>query len=135
MSKLVIDMMGSDLGSAMSKEAVRIFHSVHPDCSLILVGKQDELADMPNLTDEQKDKANTEMKSFEAIVDSMTPYERHHPESLKYSEKNRIAKGSGKTNADVNRVIRKWEQSKEMMKQMKQYQKSGKVPPGFGGGH
>jgi signal recognition particle subunit SRP54 len=88
---------------------------------------------MPNLTDEQKDKANAEMKSFEAVVNSMTPYERRHPETLKYSEKNRIAKGSGKTNADVNRVIRKWEQSKEMMKQMKQYQKSGKVPPGFGG--
>jgi signal recognition particle subunit SRP54 len=88
---------------------------------------------MPNLTDEQKDKANAEMKSFEAVVNSMTPYERRHPETLKYSEKNRIAKGSGKTNADVNRVIRKWEQSKAMMKQMKQYQKSGKIPPGFGG--
>ncbi|MFA6620042.1 MAG: phosphate acyltransferase PlsX, partial [Bacilli bacterium] len=50
MSKLVIDMMGSDLGSAMSKEAVRIFHSVHPDCSLILVGKQGELADMKDFT-------------------------------------------------------------------------------------
>ncbi|MFA6619578.1 MAG: signal recognition particle protein [Bacilli bacterium] len=86
---------------------------------------------MPNLTDEQKDKANAEMKSFEAVVNSMTSYERRHPEILKYSEKNRIAKGSGKTNADVNRVIRKWEQSKEMMKQMQRYQKSGKVPPGF----
>jgi signal recognition particle subunit SRP54 len=63
----------------------------------------------------------------------MTPYERRHPEALKFSQKNRIAKGSGKTNADINRVIRKWEQSQEMMKLMKQYQKSGKVPPGFGG--
>jgi signal recognition particle subunit SRP54 len=88
---------------------------------------------MPNLSDEQKEKAQSEMKVFESIVNSMTPYERRHPEVLKYSQKNRIAKGSGKTNADVNRVIRKWEQSKEMMKQMKQYQKSGKVPPGFGG--
>jgi signal recognition particle subunit SRP54 len=88
---------------------------------------------MPNLSDEQKDKASQEMKSFEAVVNSMTPYERHHPEILKFSQKNRIAKGSGKTNADINRVIRKWEQSKEMMKMMKQYQKSGKMPPGFGG--
>jgi signal recognition particle GTPase len=40
---------------------------------------------MPNLTDEQKDKANAEMKSFEAVVNSMTPYERRHPETLKYS--------------------------------------------------
>lgn len=88
---------------------------------------------MPNLSEEQKEKANSEMKVFEAIVNSMTPYERKHPGILKYSQKNRIAKGSGKTNADVNRVIRKWEQSKEMMKQMKQYQKSGKFPSGFGG--
>lgn len=89
---------------------------------------------MPKLTDEQKDKAAKEMTSFEAIVNSMTPYERKHPEILKFSHKNRIAKGCGKTNADINRVIRKWEQSKEMMKQMKRYSKSGKIPPGFGGG-
>ncbi len=88
---------------------------------------------MPKLSEEQKEKAKKEMISFEAIVNSMTPYERKHPEMLKFSHKNRIAKGSGKTNADINRVIRKWEQSKEMMKQMKQYSKSGKMPPGFGG--
>lgn len=89
---------------------------------------------MPKLSEEQKEKANKEMKSFEAIINSMTPYERKHPEILKFSHKNRIAKGCGKTNADINRVIRKWEQSKEMMKQMKRYSKSGKIPPGFGGG-
>ena len=88
---------------------------------------------MPKISDEQQEKAKKEMQSFEAVINSMTPYERRHPEILKYSQKNRIAKGCGKTNADVNRVIRKWEQSKEMMKQMKQYQKSGKFPPGFGG--
>ncbi len=88
---------------------------------------------MPKLTDEQKQKAEEEMKTFEAIINSMTPYERKHPECLRFSHKNRIAKGSGKTNADINRVIRKFEQSKEMMKQMKQYSKSGKLPPGMGG--
>jgi fatty acid/phospholipid synthesis protein PlsX len=46
MSQLVIDMMGSDLGSAMSKEAVQLFHKAHPDCHLILVGKKEELADL-----------------------------------------------------------------------------------------
>ena len=88
---------------------------------------------MPKLTDEQKQKAEEEMKTFEAIINSMTPYERRHPEILRFSHKNRIAKGSGKTNADINRVLRKFEQSKLMMKQMKQYQKSGKLPPGMGG--
>ncbi|MBQ9457648.1 MAG: signal recognition particle protein [Bacilli bacterium] len=88
---------------------------------------------MPKLTDEQKEKAEKEMKVFEAIINSMTPYERRHPEVLRFSHKNRIAKGSGLTNADINRVIRKFEQSKEMMKQMKQYQKTGRMPPGMGG--
>lgn len=88
---------------------------------------------MPKLSDEQKAKAKEEMKAFEAIINSMTPYERRHPEVLKFSQKNRIAKGAGKTNADVNRVLRKYDQSKAMMKQMKQYQKSGKMPPGMGG--
>ena len=89
---------------------------------------------MPKLTEEQQEKANQEMKVFEAIIHSMTPYERRHPEILRFSHKNRIAKGSGYTNADVNRVLRKFEQSKQMMKQMKQYQKSGRFPPGgFGG--
>lgn len=89
---------------------------------------------MPKLTDEQQDAANREMKNFEAVINSMTRYERAHPESLRFSQKNRIAKGSGKTNADVNRVIKKYEQSKEMMKRLKQYQKSGKMPPGGLGG-
>ena len=46
MVKLVIDMMGSDLGSAATKEGVRLFKSKHPETELILVGKKDELADM-----------------------------------------------------------------------------------------
>lgn len=84
---------------------------------------------MPSLSQEQQDAAEKRMKDFEVIIDSMTPYERKHPDCLKFSHKNRIAKGCGKTNADVNRVIKQWEKSKEIMKQMKQYQKSGKMPP------
>ena len=88
---------------------------------------------MPKLSDEQKDAAEREMKVFEAVINSMTPYERKHPQVLRYSHNNRIAKGCGLTNADINRVLRKYDQSKEMMKQMKQYQKSGKMGRGFGG--
>lgn len=84
---------------------------------------------MPSLSQEQQDAAEKRMKDFEVIINSMTPYERRHPDCLKFSHKNRIAKGCGKTNADVNRVIKQWEKSKEMMKQMKQYQRSGKMPP------
>ncbi len=81
---------------------------------------------MPRITEEQQAQAKKEMKTFEAIINSMTPYERNHPECLKNSRKVRIANGSGKTNADVNRVLKKYEQTKEMMKQFKQYQNSPK---------
>ncbi|MDY5441444.1 MAG: signal recognition particle protein [Candidatus Enteromonas sp.] len=87
---------------------------------------------MPSISDEQQAAAEKEMRTFEAIIQSMTPYERRHPEILRASHKNRIAKGCGKTNADINRVLRKYDQSKAMMKQMKQYAKGGKNP--FGGG-
>lgn len=84
---------------------------------------------MPKVSDEQLEAAEKEMKNFEVIINSMTPYERNHPEVLKNSRKIRIAKGSGKTSADINRVLKKYEQSKMMMKQLNQYKKSGKMPP------
>lgn len=88
---------------------------------------------MPKLTDEQKERAEKEMKVFESIINSMTPYERRHPEILRYSHKNRIAKGCGRTNADVNRVIKRYEDSKKMMKEMKRYQGKNGGFGGFGG--
>ena len=46
MKKIVVDMMGSDLGSVATKEGVSLFHEKHPDVELILVGKEAELKDM-----------------------------------------------------------------------------------------
>ena len=88
---------------------------------------------MPKITPEQQAAAEKEMKNFEIIINSMTFEERHNPEILQYSRKIRIANGSGKQVSDVNRVIKKYESSKEMMKKMEQYRKSGKLPPGMGG--
>ena len=59
-----------------------------------------------------------DMAHIEAIVLSMTPYERRHPEILKASRKIRIAKGSGRTVEEVNRLLNQFEQMKKMMKQM-----------------
>lgn len=84
---------------------------------------------MPKITDEQQDLMEKEMKNFEAIINSMTLEERQNPSILKNSRKVRIAKGSGKTNADINRVIKKYEQMQQMMKQMKG--KKGMLPPGM----
>lgn len=59
-----------------------------------------------------------EMAHVEAIVLSMTPYERKHPEILKATRKQRIAKGSGRTVEEVNRLLKQFDQMKQMMKQM-----------------
>lgn len=54
----------------------------------------------------------------EAIVSSMTPYERRHPEVLKASRKQRIAKGSGRNVEEVNRLLKQFDSMKSMMKQI-----------------
>ena len=56
---------------------------------------------------------------IEAIILSMTPYERINPEVLKASRKIRIAKGSGRTVEEVNRLLKQFDQMKTMMKSMK----------------
>ncbi len=58
------------------------------------------------------------MMHTEAIILSMTPYERSHPEVLKASRKQRIAKGSGTTVAEVNQLLNQFEEMKKMMKMM-----------------
>ena len=87
---------------------------------------------MPTITEEQKEAGEKEMRNFEAIINSMTPYERANPEVLKNSRKVRIAKGCGKTNADINRLLKRYESMQEMMKKMAQYKKTGRMPPGMG---
>lgn len=58
------------------------------------------------------------MSHTEAIIQSMTPYERTHPEILKASRKERIAKGSGTTVTEVNQLLKQFEDMKKMMKMM-----------------
>lgn len=58
------------------------------------------------------------MARVEAIVLSMTPEERRHPEILKASRKQRIAKGSGTSVEEVNRLLNQFENMKKMMKQL-----------------
>ena len=58
-----------------------------------------------------------DMAHVEAIVLSMTPYERRHPEIIKASRKQRIAKGSGRSIQEVNRLLNQFEDMKKMMKQ------------------
>ena len=59
-----------------------------------------------------------QMAHVEAIVLSMTPYERRHPEVIKASRKTRIAKGCGLSVSEVNKLLMQFENMKKMMKQM-----------------
>ncbi|MDD3392827.1 MAG: signal recognition particle protein, partial [Bacilli bacterium] len=60
-----------------------------------------------------------DMAHIEAIILSMTPYERRHPDVLKATRKIRIAKGSGRSVEEINRLLKQFEQMKKMMKQFK----------------
>lgn len=65
-----------------------------------------------------------DMAHIEAIVLSMTPYERRHPECIKNSRKLRIAKGCNRSVEEINRLLKQFEEMKKMMKQLK----NGKMP-------
>ena len=66
-------------------------------------------------------------KSIEAIIYSMTPYERSHPEIINGSRRQRIAKGSGTNIQEVNRLLKQFEQTRKMMKNV------ANMPMGKGG--
>src|ERR1700754_2525232 len=57
-------------------------------------------------------------KGIEAIINSMTPYERSNPDSIDMSRRKRLAKGSGKDINEVNAFLKQFEQMKQMMKTM-----------------
>ena len=60
-----------------------------------------------------------DMAHIEAIILSMTPYERRHPECIKNSRKLRISKGCGRSVEEINRLLKQFDQMKLMMKRMK----------------
>jgi len=59
---------------------------------------------------------NDAFKSIEAIILSMTPYEREHPEAINGSRKKRIAAGSGTNLPEINRLLKQFEGTRKMMK-------------------
>ncbi|CAH2713279.1 Signal recognition particle protein [Neobacillus rhizosphaerae] len=67
----------------------------------------------------------------EAIIRSMTKAEKNNPEILNSKRKTRIAKGSGRTVTEVNRLLKQFEDMKKMMKQMTGMQQKGKKKGGF----
>ena len=74
-----------------------------------------------------------QMAVTEAMIYSMTPEERANPDILNPSRKNRIARGSGLDIAEVNRIVKSFNQTRKMMKQMPGMMKRGKKRGGFPG--
>ncbi len=70
-------------------------------------------------------------KSIEAIIYSMTPKERSNPEILNGSRRQRIAKGSGTSVQEVNRLITQFDQTRKMMKAVTQVKGAGKMMKGM----
>ena len=67
-------------------------------------------------------------KGIEAIINSMTPFERANPDEIDGSRRKRIAKGSGKDISEVNAFMKQFEQMREMMKMMNKMPMGGMMP-------
>lgn len=106
----------------------------------------DKLPGMNNLPDavRQRAQSGSDSKRMIAIINSMTPHERHFPDVIRGSRKRRIASGSGTQIQDVNKVIKQFAQMQKMfkkvskggmgkmMKQMQGRLPKGMLPPGMG---
>ncbi len=85
-----------------------------------LGGLMDKLPGMSGLSEQVKSKVNDkEIKRMIAIIDSMTKKERRHPQLLNGSRRARVARGSGTLPADVNRVLKQYQQMEKMMGKLK----------------
>jgi signal recognition particle subunit SRP54 len=91
---------------------------------------KDLLGMIPGLGKQVKDLdiRDDAFKGIEAMIQSMTPFERANPDTIDMSRKKRIAKGSGKQLDDVNAFMKQFDQMKQMMKMM------NKMPMGMGKG-
>lgn len=104
-----------------------------------LLGKLPGMNKLPSMVkDQMSDKKFLHMK---AMIQSMTPKERHFPNVIKGSRKRRIANGSGTTIQEVNRLLKQFTQMQKMMKKMskkgmgkmmQQFQNMGGMPTGGG---
>lgn len=93
----------------------------------MLPGSGQQMKQLKNVKVDEK-----QLNHVEAIIQSMTKGEKQQPETINASRKKRIAKGSGRSVQEVNRLLKQFEDMKKMMKQMSNMQK-GKKKGGMGG--
>jgi signal recognition particle subunit SRP54 len=91
------------------------------DDILKMIPGANKMKGMDNLQIDEK-----QIGHVEAIIRSMTTHEKEHPETMNPSRKKRIAKGSGRSIQEVNRLLKQFEEMKKMMKQVTNMQKGKK---------
>ena len=99
-----------------------------------LMGNLKDLASMiPGMGKALKDVEidDNAFKGITAIIHSMTPYERSHPDVLNQSRRMRIAKGSGTNIQEVNRLIKQFDQTRKMMKMVTDQSRMGMMMKGM----
>ncbi|MNL14441.1 Signal recognition particle protein [compost metagenome] len=92
-----------------------------------------------DISKDQLAEGEKQLKRIETIIGSMTPKERRNPKLLDMSRKRRIASGSGTSVPEVNKLLKDFENMRQMMKQFGKFEKQigkkmPKFPQGFGGG-
>ncbi len=75
--------------------------------------------------------SDDDYKQVEAIIRSMTPWERRHPDRINPSRRRRIARGSGTERTDVNQLLSQFKEMQRMMSQFGAVAKKGKMPKNF----
>ncbi|MCC5878688.1 MAG: signal recognition particle protein [Idiomarina sp.] len=104
-----------------------------------MMGMLDKMPGMGQMKGQLQGQLDDSMTTrMEAMINSMTPKERQHPDLIKGSRKRRIAAGSGTQVQDVNKMLKQFTQMQKMMKKMKgggmqkmMRQMGGKMPPGM----
>ena len=114
------------------------FHPKHRDVGYILTienlriymaGDTEVIPELSQIKD--IDISDDSFKGIEAMINSMTPFERANPDEINQSRRKRIAKGAGKDISEVNAFMKQFEQMRDMMKNMNKMGMFGKMMPGM----
>ena len=94
---------------------------------------KDLLGMIPGMGKQMKDIdiSDDSFKGIEAMINSMTPFERSNPDVIDQNRRKRIAKGAGKDISEVNAFMKQFEQMRDMMKNMNKMGMFGKMMPGM----
>ena len=99
-----------------------------------LDGMLDKMPGMGNISNAMANRVNEQQFiQMEAIMSSMTPAERHYPDSINGSRKRRIAGGSGTQIQDINRLLKQYKQMQKMMKKLSKKGGMANMMRGLGG--